>query len=281
MSDNETPLEEQNSYPMEDHESHPKTGVGRKILLAVAGIYVVASLFLMFNMQQRIGKLEAGQVTITQEFDTAQARSQGTADALAQKLGMTQRDLEARTADLQRQNKASVSKLAKEQSQQIEGVRSEVGSVKTDVGSVKTDVATTQSDLQATKDKLEHTIGDLGMQSGLIARTRDDLEMLKRRGERNYYEFTLSKGKHPVRVSTVSLQLKKADPKRGQYTLNVVADDRTIEKKDRTLFEPLQFYTGRDRQLYEVVVLSVDKSKITGYLSTPKELVAQTQQQQN
>jgi hypothetical protein len=78
-------------------------------------------------------------------------------------------------------------------------------------------------------------------------------------------------------VSTVSLQLKKANPKKARYTLNVLADDRAIEKKDRTMFEPLQFYTGRDRQLYEVVVFTVDKNKVSGYLSAPKQLLAQAQ----
>jgi len=68
----------------------------------------------------------------------------------------------------------------------------------------------------------------------------------------------------------VALQLKKTDPKRGKYTLNVTADDKTIEKKDRNQSEPVQFYTGRDHMLYELVAWSVDKNKITGYLSTPK-----------
>jgi hypothetical protein len=104
----------------------------------------------------------------------------------------------------------------------------------------------------------------------LIAHTRNDLEILKHRGDRNIYEFALQKGARPTPVSTISLQLKKVDGKKGKFTLNVMADDRTIEKKDRTLFEPLQFYTGRDRNLYEVVVLSADKNKITGYMSTPK-----------
>jgi ATP-dependent DNA ligase len=131
--------------------------------------------------------------------------------------------------------------------------------------------------LEATKQKLERSIGDLGVQSGLIAHTRDDLEILKHRGDRNYYEFTLVKGTRPSRVSTVSLQLKKANPKKAKYTLNVLADDRAIEKKDRTMFEPLQFYTGRDRQLYEVVVFTVDKNKVSGYLSAPKQLLAQAQ----
>jgi len=71
-------------------------------------------------------------------------------------------------------------------------------------------------------------------------------------------------------VSTVSLELKKADVKRGKYTLVVLADDRPIEKKDRTMNEPVQFYTGRDRMLYELVVNQVNKNQVVGYLSTPK-----------
>jgi hypothetical protein len=126
--------------------------------------------------------------------------------------------------------------------------------------------------LEATKQKLEKTIGDLGIQSGLIAHTREDLDALRRRGDRDYYEFTLLKSKQSTRVSLVNLQLKKAYPKKGTYTLNVIADDRAIEKKNRSMFEPLQFYTGRDRQLYEVVVFTVDKNKVGGYLSAPKQL---------
>ena len=266
-----------------EHDSPPKTGgmkPARMVTAGIAGVYVLTSLFLMFGARARIGTLEAGQTAtsatlekINQHLDSTDSTMRASTDALAQKLGMTSKELGARTAQLQQQQNAS----EKEQKEQIDGVKTEVGSVKTEVGSVKTDVDATKSDLQGTKAKLEQTVGDLGVQSGLIARTRGDLDMLRRRGERNYYEFTLVKGKGPERVSNVSLQLKRVDPKRSKYTLNVVADDRVIEKKDRTMFEPLQFYTGRDRGLYEVVVLTVDKSKITGYVSTPKEMVAQAQ----
>ncbi len=142
--------------------------------------------------------------------------------------------------------------------------------MKTDVGGVKTDVASTKADLEATKAKLQSAVGDLGVQSGLIANTRQDLEVLKHKGDRNYYEFTLVRGAKPQPVSTVSLQLRKTDPKRGKYTLNVTSDDKTIEKKDRNVAEPIQFYSGRDRMLYELVIWTVDKNKATGYLSTPK-----------
>ena len=86
--------------------------------------------------------------------------------------------------------------------------------------------------------------------------------MLKRKGERNYYDFTLQKNARTP-VSTISLQLKKVDPKKSKFTVNVIADDKTIEKKDRTCCEPLQFYTGRDHMLYEVVVFTAAKNTIT------------------
>ena len=97
-----------------------------------------------------------------------------------------------------------------------------------------------------------------------------DLETLKHKGDRNYYEFSLTKGAKPQPVSTVSLQLKKTDQKRGKFTVNVSSDDKTIEKKDRNIAEPIQFYSGRDHMLYELVVWTVDKNTATGYLSTPK-----------
>jgi len=190
--------------------------------------------------------------------------------ALAEKVGMTDQNLRIRTAQLRREQKASEARLKQEQNQQFEGVRTEQKAQKEQIEGVRTDVSTTRGDLEVTKAKLDKTIGDLGVQSGLIAHTREDLDQLKRRGDRNYYEFTLTKAKGSTPVSTVSLQLKKTDPKRGKFTLNVIADDRTIEKKDRTVYEPLQFYTGRDRMLYELVVFTVQKDKVTGYISTPK-----------
>jgi multidrug efflux pump subunit AcrA (membrane-fusion protein) len=191
-------------------------------------------------------------------------------ETLARQAGMTKKELVQRTAELQAEQKAAESRLEKEQKEQIGQVSGEIAGVKTDVGGVRTDVASTKADLEATKAKLQSTIGDLGVQSGLIAHTAGDLELLKHKGDRNYYEFTLLKGAKPQPVSTVSLQLKKTDPKRGKFTMNVTSDDKTIEKKDRNVAEPIQFYSGREHLLFELVVWTVDKNKATGYLSTPK-----------
>jgi hypothetical protein len=249
------------------------SGLVRKLIFGALAVYIIFSLYFSFQLNQRLERLETKQKQTEQTLAATGSELKATTSSLADKVGMTQKELDERAAALQRQQRQTESRLSEEQKKQHEAlgaVASEVGSVKTDVGGVKTDVASTKSELELTKAKLERTIGDLGIQSGLIATTREDLDVLKRRGERNYFEFTLQKNKTPTPVSTVSLQLKKADRKKGKYTLNVTADDRTIEKKDRNLNEPVQFYTGRDKMLYELVVFTVEKDKIAGYISTPK-----------
>ena len=255
--------------PVETHEYHDNENSPLKyVLIAIAGIYVIASLVLFYNLNDKLSTMQKSQADMQKKMEETDSKLRASTETLAAKLGMTEKELAARTDQLQRAQRSTSAKQA-ELGQQIGEVNTQVAGVKTDVGAVKGDVASTKSDLEATKSKLDRTIGDLGQQSGLIAKTREDLEFLKHRGDRNIYEFTLKKGQKTP-VATISLQLKKADAKKSKFTMNVIADDRTIEKKDRTAFEPMQFYTGRDRLLYEVVVMSVDKNQISGYLSTPK-----------
>jgi hypothetical protein len=253
-----------------------KNAILRYVLLGAAALYVIASLYLMYDMRTRVLTLEQKEVALETSQDDLVKRLRATSSefrqALTSEVGTTKQEMAERAAELERQQKAAAAKLSAAQSQQgqqIAAVSGEVSGVKSDVGSAKTDIQKTQNDLAATNAKLEHAMGDLGVQSGLIAHNASELDMLKRKGERNYYDFTLQKNARQP-VSTVSLQLKKVDPKKGKFTLNVIADDRTIEKKDRTVAEPLQFYTGRDHMLYEVVVFTANKNSITGYLSTPK-----------
>ncbi len=255
-----------------EHESN----TGKWILVFVAIAFVAAAVYGYVNTQQKVEKLTADLGSSQAQVAELQKRMQSAeaqAETLGQKLGMTKKELSQRAAELQAQQRAAESRLESEQKaskEQIGQVSGEVAGVKTDVGGVKTDVASTKADLEATKAKLQSAVGDLGVQSGLIANTRGDLEVLKHKGDRNYYEFTLLRGAKPQPVATVSLQLKKADSKHGKFTVNVTADDKTIEKRDRTVAEPIQFYAGRDHLLFELVVWTVDKNKATGYLSTPK-----------
>ena len=258
------------------YHPEPQSNVGKWILIALAAVFVGGSVFFIYDLHSKLGKVTQDQTAsqkqiadLTKRMQSAEADS----ETLGQQVGLTKKELASRADALQRQQQAASARLAAqvaEEKRDVGAVAGEVGNVKTDVGGVKTDVAATKASLESTIAQLQHTIGDLGVQSGLIANTRGDLEALKHKGDRQYYEFTLLKGAQPQAFSTVALQLKKTDPKRGKYTLNVTADDRTIEKKDRNQSEPVQFYTGRDHMLYELVAWTVDKNKITGYLSTPK-----------
>ena len=252
-------------------EHHSSAGKWILILLAVA--FVAVSAYAHYAMHSRIQKLtkdlSASQAQVT-ELQNRMQTAEASEETIARQVGITKKELASRAAQLQAQQRAAESRLEEEQKKQITQVSGDIAGVKTDVGGVKTDVAATKADLEATKAKLQSTVGDLGMQSGLIATTRSDLEVLKHKGDRNYYEFTLLRGAKPQPISTVSLQLKKADAKKGKFTMNVTADDKTIEKKDRNIAEPIQFYSGRDHLLFELVVWNVDKNKVTGYLSTPK-----------
>jgi len=244
------------------------------LLAALGGL--VWSYSLQKNLaaaQLRLAAADQKNVDLAQKLEATNARLRATSETLGQSVGMTQKQIEARTQSLLAAQRAATAKLEEEQaatSKQIGTVSTEVSGVKTDVGGVKTDVASTKSDLEATKAQLTRVVGDAGVMSGLIAKNHDELELLKHKGDRNYYEFSLQKGAKPVLLSTVKLQLKKADEKHSKYTLNVSADDRTIEKKDRGLDEPVQFYTGKDPVLYEIVVNNIEKNKVSGYLATPK-----------
>jgi multidrug efflux pump subunit AcrA (membrane-fusion protein) len=249
------------------------SNAGKWILIILFVIFVAASGYAHWMTHQTVQRLTqdlgASQSQV-RELQNRMQTSEAQQETLARQAGMTKKELAQRTAALQAEQRAAEARLAQQQKEQISQVSGDIAGVKTDVGGVKTDVASTKADLEATKAKLQSTIGDLGVQSGLIAHTAGDLEVLKHKGDRNYYEFTLLRGAKPQPVATVSLQLKKADAKKGKYTLNVTADDKTIEKKDRNVAEPIQFYSGRDHMLFELVVWTVDKNKATGYLSTPK-----------
>jgi chromosome segregation ATPase len=180
----------------------------------------------------------------------------------------------SRSESIRKDQVAADQKLTAQLSQVKQESEEKIGAVATDVTGAKKDIESTKTDLEATKGKLDRATGDMGVMSGLIAHNRDDLEELKRRGDRNYYEFTVPKAKNPQRVGPVQMTLNKADQKKAKYTMTVFADDRSIEKKDKTAGEPVQFYMkGASRMApYEIVVFDVGKNQITGYLSAPKDV---------
>lgn len=247
------------------------------LLAAVAGLIWCATLNSRISTaQNELVEAKQQNVNLAAQLRETDARLRVTTDELGRSLGLTQKQLDARAQEIIRREQADAKQLASAQqqtAQQVSAVSSDLTNVKTDVGGVKTDVAKTQTDLASAMSQLQSMKGDLSGHSSLIARNRDELEVLKHMGDRSYYEFTLNKGqKKPV--GTVSMELRKADSKHNRFTVDIFADDKTYQKKDRNVNEPLQFYSGKTPALYEVVVNSISKNQISGYLSTPKNAPA-------
>jgi len=224
--------------------------------------------------QQEQNKVLSAQL---EQANSRLADLKGHLEVTEQKVGMTRSELaqaRSRSEAIRKDQQASDQKLTSQLSAVKQESEEKILSVATEVGGAKKDIESTRTDLEATKGKLDRATGDMGVMSGLIAHNRDDLEELRRRGDRNYYEFTVQKSKTPQRVGPVQMALNKADQKKSRYTVTVFADDRSIEKKDKTAGEPVQFYMrGATRMApYEIVVFDVGKNQIKGYLSTPKDV---------
>jgi F0F1-type ATP synthase membrane subunit b/b' len=252
--------------------------IGVALLAALGGLIWSSMLSSRLSSQQNeLADAKQQNVKLEAQLRETDARLRVATEELGNSLGLTQKQMDARAQEIIQREEADSQRLSnaqKKTAQQVSAVSTEVSNVKTDVGGVKTDVAKTQSDLAITVAQLTSMKGDLSGHSSLIARNHDELELLKHKGDRNYYEFTLTKGqKKPV--GTVSLTLKKADPKKNTFNLEVNSDDKSVPKNNRGINEPLQFYSGKDPLLFEIVVNSVNsKNQVTGYLATPKNAPA-------
>jgi len=204
-------------------------------------------------------ELEAARRQAAVAVGQARTEALAKAEQLARQLAEEQR----------RQHQQVASELS-EVKQATTATSAKLGEVSSEVSSVKSEVASTKSELEKTIAELKRMTGDMGVMSGLIATNAKELAALKALGDRNYFEFDLKKTKNPQRVGDIAILLKRTDPKRNKYTIDVIADDKRVEKKDRNVNEPVQFYVSKARQPYEIVVNEVRKDQIIGYLATPK-----------
>jgi len=251
------------------------------LVLMMAGIAVlgIAGYSAQTKISQDLSEQQKQNKILTAQLDQANTRIadlKSKMEITTQRIGLTQSELaqaKSRAESIRKEQQSSDEKLTAQLTQAQKENDEKIGAVASEVGIAKKDIEATKGDLEATKGKLERSLGDMNVMSGLIAHNRDDLDELRRRGDRNYYEFTLQKSKSGQRVGPVQMSLNKTDPKKAKYTLTVVADDKTIEKKDKTSGEPVQFYVKGSARLapYEIVVFDVGKNQITGYLATPKE----------
>jgi hypothetical protein len=267
-------------------ETHVEAATPRWVGLAVAALGGISLLGLGIGwsaLSQGKSLEQSTQAALKQQNDTLGQRVAKAEDqnqqlqsdlkVVTDKLNVTQEDLQK----ARQQSRIAAANYGKK----ISGLENNVNTVNTqlatkanteDVNKLNGDVTGVKNDLDQTKAKLDRATGDMGVMSGLIARNHDDVEELKRRGDRNYFEFTLQKSKTPEKVGPVQISLNKADQKKSKFTMTVLADDKSIEKKDKTAGEPVQFYVkGSSHQApYEIVVFEVGKNQISGYLSTPK-----------
>ena len=212
--------------------------------------------------------------TLKADLETARAQardfsrtasSQAKAESQAH-IDQVARQIQAEEAKVQQQVSSEISEVKTAAST----ANAKIADVSSDVGGVKTQVSATQAELQKTIADLHSTRGDLGVQSGLIATNAQELQALRRLGERNIIDIKLGKTKAPQRFGDITLMLKSTTPKKNIFTVEIMADDKLMPKKDKTINEPLQFYTSKAKQPYEIVINQVQKDMIVGYLSTPK-----------
>jgi hypothetical protein len=292
MAIDEVPDEGKRVIVTPEGHSHTPWFIAIAIVLALVVIGEIAA-FNKINSMHASLQAEDGQIhkqlvsQLTDEFSgrlSALANSnaqqldalKSELDTAAKRLGSTGRELgRARkmVGDLQQQQAQQANELKQEISQKADQQQ---------VGTLSQDVSTTKSDLADTKKTVGTLTSDVGMARSelgtLIARNHDEIEQLRKMGQREYYEFALARNQKQS-VGGVGLILKKTNVKRHRFNLDLLTNDMEIQKNGRTIDEPIFFSAGTQKSFYELVVNKVEQDKVSGYISTPKYSVEMAAQQ--
>src|SRR5215467_13349293 len=268
----------------QDPIHHTSAGTPRWVGLAVGvlgGISLISLGLGWTAMNQAKSVEQASQTTVKQANDTLNQRLAKSDDinqqlqsdlkVVTDKLNLTQDQLVA----ARKQNKAAAVGF----DQKLTGVKTDLtNQIATkanaeDLNKLNGDVTGVKSDLDAAKNSIQMARSEMGT---LIARNHDEIDQLRRMGQRDYFEFTVQRKNGASKVGSIQIQLKDTNPKKNQYTITVFADDNSFEKKNRSVNEPIFFYTGGTRSALELVVNKVTKATAAGYLSIPKGAGAAT-----
>ena len=272
----------------------PSSGMKTAVLFGAVIALLAASVYLYMQLdhvkkdlvktnetlQAQLDKLELASSLTTRsnakkvddlkaELDRARRQANAAAGEAKQealkKVDETRIKLEAAQEQARKEFKSDISQAKEQEDSKISAVGSEVTTV-------KGDVAATKTQLEKTVAELKRSNGEIDGHAVLIATNGKELAALRALGERTFVEFTIHKSKQPQKVGDVLVLLKRTDPKKNRYTIDLTADDKTVEKRDRAINEPLQFMTSKAKQPYELIVNDVKKDNIAGYLSIPKVL---------
>jgi small-conductance mechanosensitive channel len=263
---------------MSDFQDSTSTGTPRWVALAVAVLGGVSLLSLGVGwsaLNQSKGIEQATQASLKQSNDALAQRLakedeinqqlQSDLKVVTDKLNVTHADLVA----ARNQNKNATTAVDQKVTNLATSVKAELATKANsdDVNKLNGDVNGVKTDLDATKNSIQMARSEMGT---LIARNHDEIDQLRRMGQRDYFEFTVQRKGGATKVGSIQVELKDTNTKKNRYTINVLADDNSFEKKDRSVNEPIFFYTGGTRQALELVVNKVTKTTATGYLSIPK-----------
>jgi chromosome segregation ATPase len=256
--------------------------------LAIIGLQGYGMMSMRSTMDERIRTVENDMQEMQKQNNSTLTKLASELQVVTKNIGMNEQEMQNAQVKLQRDNAQTTKRLRRELSAKADSktvmqyhdettnklndfqqdTTTKFAGVSGDIQGVRTDLNSTRNDLNATRDDLANSKRDLGT---LIARNSTELAELRRRGERDYVEFDLRKTKDFQHVGDILVQLKKTDIKRQKFDVVINTDDKNILKKDRTANEPVTFLVGHDRVRYEFVVYSVDKDRIRGYISTPKD----------
>jgi len=252
--------------------------------LAIIGLQGYGMMSMRSAMDQRVSSLEHQLQAIQTQDNSKMLQLASELEIVTKRMGVNAQQLEDAhelTDRLKQENAQAAQRLRRELASKADAktvlqLREEANSKLSEIqqdsatkfAGVNGDVQSVRTDLNATREDLANSKRDLGT---LIARNSTELAELRRRGERDYVEFDIRKTKDFERIADILVQLKKTDVKRQKFDVMINADDTNILKKDRTANEPVTFLVGHDRIRYELVVNYVDKNRIRGYISTPKD----------
>jgi small-conductance mechanosensitive channel len=257
---------------------HTSVGTPRWVGLAVAvlGGVSLLGLAVAWSALNRANSIEQSAVASVKQSTDSLAQRLAKEDDINQqlqsdlkvvtdKLNLTQSQLVA----ARKQTKVASGTFDKKLSGLESSVNSQLATKANadDVNKLNGDVSGVKTDLDATKNSIQMARSEMGT---LIARNHDEIDQLRRMGQRDYFEFTVKRKAGAEKVGSIMVELKDTNTKKNQYTINVLADDKSFEKKNRSVNEPIFFYTGGSKAALELVVNKVSKSTASGYLSVPK-----------
>ena len=261
-------------------ESNPTVGAGTPrwvgLAVAVLGALSLLGLGVGWSAINHANSLEQStQAALKQQNDALGqrvAKAEDTNQQLQSDLKVVTDKLKVTQSELisaRKQNKAAVVSYTKKLDELGTNVNAQLATKASsdDMSKLGGDVTGVKTDLEGTKNSIQMARSEMGT---LIARNHDEIDQLRRMGQRDYYEFTVTRKAGAQKVGAIQLELKDTNIKKNQYTINVLADDKNFEKKNRSVNEPIFFYTGGTRQAVELVINKVSKTTATGYLSVPK-----------